>query len=267
MKRILVPTDFSANATKAVDYAVELAKVLQSEVLLFHAVPPGETNQAVAAIEEKLDMMVKAINEKEGILAAYEITEGLTIEALSHVIKTEKISLVVMGTVGNTAIKEKLFGSYTASMLAKNIVPVLAVPLLASWKKPEKILLAMNNFDEGQEQLPNIFSLAIACGATLQLAIFTDLDDDFVEDYKEHETKILAFHKKLKEQYPALALEAAHLAGRDFKQSIENWIEKNHLDMLVMLTHKRGVIEGLFNHSITQKLSYYVNIPLLGIPV
>jgi nucleotide-binding universal stress UspA family protein len=41
MKQILVPTDFSACADKAVDFAVQSAKFLSMEVTLLHAFHPG----------------------------------------------------------------------------------------------------------------------------------------------------------------------------------------------------------------------------------
>ncbi|HEY1188942.1 MAG TPA: universal stress protein, partial [Gemmata sp.] len=39
IRRILVPTDFSDCATKAVRYAVELADKLGAELVLLHVVP------------------------------------------------------------------------------------------------------------------------------------------------------------------------------------------------------------------------------------
>lgn len=37
MKKILVPTDFSACSDKAITFAVESAKILPAEIILLHA--------------------------------------------------------------------------------------------------------------------------------------------------------------------------------------------------------------------------------------
>ena len=40
MKKILVPTDFSNNALKAVGYASEIAKKSKASVILMHVIEP-----------------------------------------------------------------------------------------------------------------------------------------------------------------------------------------------------------------------------------
>jgi hypothetical protein len=42
MKQILVATDFSNSAANAMDYAMELAKILDMEVCAIHAIMPTE---------------------------------------------------------------------------------------------------------------------------------------------------------------------------------------------------------------------------------
>jgi nucleotide-binding universal stress UspA family protein len=37
MKTLLVPTDFSAIAQNAIDYAIEIATLTKSKIILFHA--------------------------------------------------------------------------------------------------------------------------------------------------------------------------------------------------------------------------------------
>ena len=50
-------------------------------------------------------------------------------------------------------------------------------------------------------------------------------------------------------------------------ENLKSWIDKNDIDILVMLTHKRSVLESIFNRSMTKKMSYNTEIPLLAIPV
>jgi nucleotide-binding universal stress UspA family protein len=267
MSRIFVPTDFSPNADKAMDYAVQLAKLTDAEVILFHAVPPGELEVNVENIKEKMKAMINRIYNEEGVNVTLRIDEGLTISAITYAIVITGATLVVVGTLGNAAIKEKIFGSYTAALLGKTDVPVMVIPLLAHWQLPSKFLIAINKFDESNEVLEPVIALAKQCGASVQVATFTDIADDFVEDYEEHEIKIATYRDQLKQKFPFIEIHAVHLSGNHFKESLEDWIKKNDIDVLVMLTHKRGVIEGVFNHSVTKKMTYHTNIPLLGIPV
>lgn len=79
--------------------------------------------------------------------------------------------------------------------------------------------------------------------ASIQVTIFTDTDDDFVEDFAAHEVKISTYRDLLKAQYKDIEIHAVHLASRHFKESLTNWVENNEIDMVVMLTHKKNIIE------------------------
>jgi nucleotide-binding universal stress UspA family protein len=172
-----------------------------------------------------------------------------------------------MGKVGNARFKEKLFGSKTAMIIGNCSKPVLAIPLMSEWGTGSDILLAINDFKIEDKTLEPVILLARLLNFTIQVAIFSDTDDDYVEDYEEHEKKIAAFRDALKKKYPDLEIHAVHLASRHLKDSLLNWIDENKINMLVMLTHKRNIIESIFNRSLTKKMSYHTNIPLLAIPV
>jgi nucleotide-binding universal stress UspA family protein len=266
-KRILVPTDFSPNAEKALNYAVQLAKKSEGEIYLIHSVESGMTDTEAANAPDKLDILTKSIRETEKVKSTNKIYTGITLYAILDSISEFKIDLVVMGTLGNAKASKKIFGSRTASVIGKSPVPVLAIPLMSEWKKPKKILLAVKNFDESESRIHPVINMASLFGAGIQVAIFTDTDDDYVEDYAENEKKITKYRDHLKKQFKNVEINAVHLAGEKFIDNVKNWIDTNQIDMLVMLTHKKNIFEKFFIGSKTKKMSYYVDIPLLAIPV
>jgi len=143
----------------------------------------------------------------------------------------------------------------------------LAVPLLSEWTEPKKILVAVNDFTIKEKMTNPVFQLANLYNAAVQVAVFTDTDDDYIEDFDEHKKKITVFGNKLKEQFPNTEIFAVHLAGKHFRETLQNWLNENKVDMLVMLTHRRNLIGSIFNSSMTKKMSYHTNIPLLAIPI
>lgn len=267
IKKILVPTDFSPNATKALDYAVQLSKKAKAEIFIIHSVESGMTDGEAKDVPGKLDLLTKSIEKSEKIKVTNKVYTGISLYAILDSIEEFKIDLVVMGTLGNAKASKKIFGSRTASVIGKSPVPVLAIPLLSEWGTGTDIMLAINDFKIEDKTLDPVILLARCLNSAIQVAIFTDTDDDYVEDYDEHEKKIASFRDALKKKYPGLEFQAVHLASKHFKDSVLSWIEKNKISMLVMLTHKRNIIEGIFNRSLTKKLSYHTNIPLLAIPL
>lgn len=266
MKKILVPTDFSDNATKAVNYAVQVAKAAKAELILIHALESSHPAQEKVDAEERLSIAARSIEESESVKVSTAVFADSSVNSILNSIASYQADLVVMGTMGNTGFNEKVFGSRTAGIIGKSPVPVVAVPLLSDWKVPKKILLAINKFNMPDKLLKPVIELASLFNASLQTTIFTDTDDDYVEDYGVHEENIASFRDQLKEKYPNLEIHAVHLAGEHFRQSLQNWIDKNDIDVLVMLTHHRTLIGSLFNSSMTKKMSYHTNIPLLAIP-
>lgn len=266
MKRILVPTDFSPNAEKAIDYAVQIARISRAEIFLLHAAEAYLVPDILNAAREKLELIAKSIRETEQLTILTDVQGDSVLNSILDAIESYKPDLVVMGTVGSSGARERLYGSKTAELMGSTPVPVLAVPLLSGWKVPKKIVLAVNKFDGGEDQLQSVFALAEMFSSQIQVAIFTDTDDDYVEDYDLHEKKIAAFRYKLKASHPDIEIHAVHLAGHHFRESLQHWMDTQEADMLVMITHRRGLIEGILNKSATKKMSYSTNVPLLAIP-
>ncbi len=276
MKNILVPTDFSPNAEKALNYAVQIAKQIKAEIFLIHAVelpdtpfntPHSDSYQKISAnINDQLHMISSSIHDTELIKVTTKLYTNLFIDSILEALTDFNIDFIVMGTIGSSGIQEKLFGSKTALTIGKSQVPVLAIPLLSKWEQPKKIMIALNELTFQNEILDPVFILADTFISTVQVAIFTDTDDDAVEQYKINQKKILEIRDKLINSNKNIDIQAVHLGGKHFYESLNKWVEEEKINMLVMLTHKRNLLESIFVRSKTKKMSYQTNIPLLAIP-
>jgi nucleotide-binding universal stress UspA family protein len=172
-----------------------------------------------------------------------------------------------MGTLGATGIKEKLLGSKTASVIGSTDIPLITIPYDYQWKKPEKILLATNRFEEEPNIFNPVFELAYLYMAQVSVAVFTDTDDDNAAVYLEHTRQMPRFEKKIKEQYREDMLTVSHLYGTEFEDTLQKYIAEQSIDMLVMITYqkKETVLNRILNPSKTRRMSFYTNIPLLAV--
>lgn len=280
MKKILVPTDFSPNAERAIDYAVQIAKLNQATIYLIHAcdhldtlymegaIPKAEYNKTIAdEAFNNLEILRRSIEEPEQVLVNIQLYSGPINDTILVAAEEHQADLVIMGTLGVSGLKEKIFGSKTASIISNSKIPVLAIPLEYDWSTPVKFLLAINHFDEDIDTLKPLFDLARVFNTEVQVTIFTDEDvagaSDFLKDAKEIEF----MEEKLKKEYEGITITAKHLSGRYFEESITEYIDKNNIDLLAMTTHKRSLISSIFNRSITRKMSYHAKVPVLAIPV
>jgi len=280
MKKILVPTDFSPNAARAIDYAVQIAKLNQATIYVIHACDNLDTlnmenvqlrreyNKKITdKAFDNLEMIRRSIEETEQVLVNIQLYSGPVNDTILLAAQEHNADLVIMGTLGISGIKEAIFGSKTAAVISNTTVPVLAIPLEYDWSPPSKFLLAINHFDEVSDILYPVFDLAKTFKAEVRLTVFTDEDNIVSSNYLTDAREIKFAEDKLRKKYSDLVINAEHLTGRHFEESINEFIESNQIDLLAMMTHKRSFIGSIFNRSITRKMSYHSKVPILAIPV
>jgi len=138
-KTILVPTDFSAGAEHALEYAIELARKLDAKIQLLHVVPSEmlAAELGVVASSQMIESMQDASRKQLASLVAahggkvpleppvLETGDPRTwIEATARKLPAD---LVVMSTHGRRGVKRLLLGSVAEAVVRCSPCPVLLV--------------------------------------------------------------------------------------------------------------------------------------------
>ncbi len=147
LKRILVTTDGSENAKRAVSAASSLAKQNGSELLIVHVVseaipaqyspigintPASDYTDYFKTIEQEGTKLVNEVVQKakgEGINARGEVlrTISSTVESIIEVSDKEHVNLIVVGTRGLGGFKKLLLGSVSSGVVSHASCSVLIV--------------------------------------------------------------------------------------------------------------------------------------------
>jgi len=139
IKKILVPTDFSASARAAVDYAVDLAHKFDAQVTLIHAYQTPAYLLPEGSILAGSDMIVDIMNRAAEALADARrglegkvpvetlLVEGLPFIQVVNAAREGNFDLIVMGTHGRTGIRHVLLGSVAERVVRTAPCPVLTV--------------------------------------------------------------------------------------------------------------------------------------------
>jgi nucleotide-binding universal stress UspA family protein len=138
IKKILVPTDFSAHADEAFRVAHTLARALGAEVVLFHvARPPAVVSEGGRFLTDpaggkpvNLWDRFHALREADpGVRVGHEVIVA-TRPGARHVLDIlDKLGcdMIVMGTHGASSLGHLLFGSLTEDVVRFASCPVLVV--------------------------------------------------------------------------------------------------------------------------------------------
>lgn len=279
MKQVLVPTDFSKCAGNAIDFTIQTAKLIPLEITLLHSyevnsslytdyvgLDKGFNMTLLNDAKEKLAGLKKSIEENDGVVADTILSTDSLQDAIKELSGTKEFDLIVMGTEGASGIREKLWGSRTATTISNAGMPVMAIPIEYQWKKPQKILFATNQFERDPAVLDYIFELADLYMANMQVAVFTDEDDDNAGMLLNNKRKMREYEKFLKETYKEETLTSALLYGDQLEETLQRYTKENEIDILIMVTYDHKFWHRVFNPSKTKSMSYQTHIPLLTIP-
>lgn len=136
-RTLLVPTDFSDGARRAIDVAVDLAVRYDAELVLLHAWQPGVVGDAFAVMPTPLGELEAAA--EAGVAAAADELRGRGARVRTRVVMgdagaeiieaatAEHADLIVMGTHGRSGLARVLLGSAADHVIRHAPCPVLTV--------------------------------------------------------------------------------------------------------------------------------------------
>jgi nucleotide-binding universal stress UspA family protein len=144
VRRILVPTDFSDGANRALTLAIKFAKLLRAAIDLLHvqampmytpipsvpgAVPlPPAVPEADEGIKESLNVLAAGVRES-GLECQTANVDGNPGDEIVDYAAKIGVDLIVMGTQGRGGMRRLLLGSVAEKVLRAACCPVLVVPV------------------------------------------------------------------------------------------------------------------------------------------
>ncbi len=144
ISKILVPTDGSTTARKAVEYASGLAKQIGASLVLLSVIDrslfvtksiPSVATHLIEPVEDYLKQAAEAyleeannLCEKMGVKSRKVIRKGHPVEEIIKEAERSKVDLIVIGSHGMSALKAAILGSVTLGVIHKDTkTPVLVV--------------------------------------------------------------------------------------------------------------------------------------------
>ena len=142
IQRIVVGTDGSAQAAKAVAWAAGLAAALKAELLLVHVfeidpatlpggyvvLPPEDLARLRQDAQARLDGLWSDAARTAGARCRTMLLDGSAAGALMDMAAREQADLIVVGSRGRGGFAELLLGSVGHHLTQHAVVPVVIVP-------------------------------------------------------------------------------------------------------------------------------------------
>lgn len=277
MRKILIPTDFSANAYNAISYALKLFKneeatfylmntytpaVYQSEYLLFS---PGQIGlgdiyqqNSEKKLNEVKDCILEEFNNPKHTIMIHSAFNTLVYEIVETV-ENENIDVVVMGTQGATGAKEILLGTNTVHVIKNAKCPVLVVPPDYSFQTPDEILFPTDyEINYNNTHMKQFLNIARSNGSNIDV-LHVSSGNELTVDQLENKSKLGVILGDIPHRFH-------DVRDQEIITAINNFQADKKIKLLTMVRNKHTFLERLFIEPIIKKIGFHVTIPFLVLP-
>jgi nucleotide-binding universal stress UspA family protein len=266
-RKILVGSDFSRGAERALDVALAIAAQTHAELHVVHALeiplpmfepyavalPPELIGAARKTAQDKL-AAADAKRSARGLGGSVHLGEAPASMCVAERAKEIGADLVVIGTHGHTGFKRFLLGSVAERTVKESPVSVLTVKGDGHAEAPRTIVVGVDFSKHSEQAVALAADWARAFGAKLYLVHGLELRLPFVTPYEVSvpEALIDAAYAEGRKRLDALAASIAgvpvrtELASAPAHAALDGVAERVHADLIV--TGSRGL--GGLKHAV-----------------
>lgn len=279
MKRILVPTDFSPTAEKALRFALEIATRTKGTIILYHLYTPVERSilhtdktrsqrneQAESNLMKRLNRLKKKVTaDNEAVLVLTVLGRTPIINNILGFAELNHIDFIVMGTQGASGLRKAIIGSVASRIIKKSDIPVLLVPEKFEWRIPEQILFASDCRQTDMQALPVIYSFAKLFKKGVNVVqLFSAYE---IESEKEKiKNGFDNYAYSMQRTFSNYKLKFQLIEAESIIETMKNLDQEWPHDVLAMVRGEKSFFEKYLAKSFTQAMACMSRKPLLIIP-
>lgn len=271
MKTILCPTDFTKSSENAVRYAIEIARIFKSKIILMHAyeTPVIYTDVTVSSVQLDFELLreaalkqlkkfhLKLIENVKDVQFELILQQGLPSSRTVEIAVEKKVDMIIMASTASTQLQRFLIGSNASRVVREAPCKVMLIPQKAKFNGLKKIVFSTDLSDENLLASNQVVSFGQMFRSEI---IFLNVDNkNLVHD----ETDLNRVTHRIKQfvQYPKMR--GYVCTDLNIADGITFFMKNEKADCLALATHHRKFLQALANPSITKRVSYRTDIPLL----
>jgi nucleotide-binding universal stress UspA family protein len=174
--KILVPTDFTPTAEKAMLHALEIARKTGDSLELLH-IKNNHSKKllenvgvSLDGLESFMESLCERSQKETGVKCTSRIVEGDILTDINRIASDLDIRMMVIGTHGKVGLRQNVFGSDLLKIASKCPVPVLVVTdksdKVASF---EKIIFPFGSHEHFHNKIDATVHIASAFGSEVHI--------------------------------------------------------------------------------------------------
>ncbi len=283
MKKIIVPTDFSEQATNALSLACEMAQTIKAKIVLIHVIEHSKKQTTfmgssalnttasmstgvamddiyfIELFKKRKKQMAEVLADPafQGVEIIDKIMLGTPYHAIEEEITESEADFIIMGTTGVSNWEESLIGSTAEKVVRHAGCPVLTLRKKVKMSGIKKIAFASDFREEKPAYLRLVKKICELFNAELHL-VYVNTPSHFKNE-RDIDRNLKSF---------AIANDLLNFKTHVYSHLHEEegivWFAEDHkMDMVMLATSGRTGFSRLFEHSIAEDVVNFSKKPVL----
>lgn len=273
MKKIVVPTDFSAGALNALKVAAKIAKDYSASITLLHVYEKPVYGHLYYVVDSRENSkIIDRINKELNTISKMDFLTGLIVKkvilndiSVWEMLLDENLldtDLIVMGTHGSNGVKECLIGSNAEKVARLSKWPVLSIRNTIEEFTPKNIVFA----SDFKEKTDHVAFQVIKKVADKYFAKIHFLRVNTPKNFESTNVSIKKINQFISNY--GLSQHTINLYNyQSVKEGIICFAGTIDADLISLATHGRTGVSHLINGSIAEDVLNHALKPVLSINV
>ncbi|MCB0754773.1 MAG: universal stress protein [Flavobacteriales bacterium] len=272
---ILVPIDYSEQSIVALEQAVNLSRVFNSEIHILNVISEefslsklfndDDKAEFEKRAKSKLDEFVAEKNKEYGVELHPVQVHGKIYNQIVNTADVIDAQFIVMGTAGTPTLKKKFIGSNALRVVRESHKPVITIKGKHHRKGCQNIILPLDLTKETKEKVTKAIEFAKRFGSIIRVVSVLLTNDEFVVNRLTRQLDQVK--KYIEEQGVDCTAEIVRdtKGSQSLSESVIDYANKSKGDLIMIMTQQEEDFTDFFIGSSAQGIINESDIPVLSI--
>lgn len=271
MKQIVVAIDFSKHSTHALEFAITIANVIHSHIMMVWVDKPDSDDsifdnadhehrqEAKQRMEDLVAKYSKAL--KKGKLT-YKLRKGKIYKEIANQAKYNDAYLIVAGSHGVSGFESFWIGSNASKIVTYSPCPVITLRESFPMKKTiQKVVLPIDNSTSTRQKVPFAMDFAKCfCSEIHVLELQSSKLKAVRNKVTSYATQVSEYLAENKVKHVVKTIEADNITTATIK-----YAEENKADLIIIMTEQEQELSNIWLGPYAQQMVNNSPIPVMSI--
>jgi nucleotide-binding universal stress UspA family protein len=272
---ILVPIDYSDQSIVALEQAINLSKVFNSEIHILNVISDEFSLSKLFDEVDRVEFEKRAKAKLEKFVEEKSTEYGVTLHPIQvhgkiydQIVNSADVinaEFIVMGTAGSGTLKKRFIGSNALRVVRESHKAVITIKGKHHRKGCQNIILPLDLTKETKEKVSKAVEFAKRFGSIIRVVSVLKTNDEFIVN------RLTRQLDQVKKYITEQGIDCAAEIVRDTKgnqslaESIIDYANKSKGDLIMIMTQQEQDFTDYFIGSAAQEVINFSDIPVLSI--